>query len=77
MTTTEAEASAETEKVTLRLAGDAMRKVREQARRKGISVNEFLRRALGTEVYFQEQIDSGGRILVEKADKTMREVVLR
>lgn len=73
----EAPVADEPEKVTLRLAGEAMRVVRAQAARKGISINEFMRRAIGTEAYLLDQIEQGGRLLIERADKSIREVVLR
>lgn len=68
---------ADVEKLTFRLGGDAMAEVRRQAAKKGISINEFVRQAIGTEVYLQEKIAQGARILVEDRNHTTREIVLR
>jgi Ribbon-helix-helix protein, copG family len=47
------------------------------ARRRGVSMTEAVRIAIKTEDYIEQQIESGGKILIEKPDKTMREVVFR
>lgn len=64
------------EKVTVRLAARALRNVRRGAAEKGVSLNEFTRQALGTEVYLLEQKRKGARILIEQPDRTLRELVL-
>lgn len=64
------------EKVTVRLAARALRNVRIGAAEKGVSLNEFARQALGTEVYLLEQKRKGARILIERPDKTLSELVL-
>jgi hypothetical protein len=40
-------------------------------------MTEAVRIAIKTEDYIEQQIESGGKILIEKPDKTMREVVFR
>jgi Ribbon-helix-helix protein, copG family len=47
------------------------------ARRRGVSMTEAVRIAIKTEDYIEQQIESGSKILIEKPDKTMREVVFR
>jgi hypothetical protein len=44
---------------------------------KTVSMTEAVRIAIKTEDYIEQQIESGGKILIEKPDKTMREVVFR
>lgn len=68
---------ASVERVTLRLASDAANMLRTKAAEKGMSVNEFMRRAIGTEIYILEQIASGGRVIVERPDKPPVELHLR
>jgi uncharacterized protein (DUF1778 family) len=66
---------AEVEKLTIRLSGDAMQKVRSLASRRGISINEFMRRAISTEAFFLERSLRGARIYVEETGRTTKEVV--
>jgi hypothetical protein len=47
------------------------------ARRRGVSMTEAVRIAIKTEDYIEQQIESGSKILIEKPDKTMCEVVFR
>jgi hypothetical protein len=47
------------------------------ARRRGVSMTEAVRIAIKTEDYIEQQIESGSKILIEKPDKTVREVVFR
>ena len=65
----------EIEKITLRLSGEAMQKVRSLASRKGITINEFMRRAVSTEAFFMERAERGARILIEEQDRTTKEIV--
>lgn len=65
------------EKVNIRFAGDAMKKLREAARKRGVTINEFVRRAVGTEVFLLEEIDKGSHILVEDKNARTREILLR
>lgn len=66
---------AEIEKVTVRLSGEAMQRVRAIAARKGITINEFMRRAVSTEAFIAEETASGGRVLIEGRDARVKEVV--
>jgi metal-responsive CopG/Arc/MetJ family transcriptional regulator len=43
----------------------------------GISQNEALRRAIATEKYLKEELQSGNRILVQKSNNEIRELVFR
>ncbi len=63
------------EKLTVRLSGEAMRRIRALAARKGITINEFMRRAVSTEAFFLEETAVGSRIFVEDKDKGLKEVV--
>jgi hypothetical protein len=63
------------EKVTVRLTGDTMQRVRALATKHGLSINEFMRRAVSTEAFVLEQLGSGARIFVEDKDSRVKEVV--
>lgn len=66
------------EKVTVRLHGEALKDIRKQARELNISVNEYIRRALGTEKYLIDQKNSGHRVFIGDRDNNiLREVVIR
>jgi metal-responsive CopG/Arc/MetJ family transcriptional regulator len=43
----------------------------------GISQNEALRRAIATERYLKEELQGGNRILVQKSNNEIRELVFR
>ena len=48
--------------------------LQEVAERSGLSQNDAIRQALATEVWVQETLDSGGKILVQDNDGVVREV---
>lgn len=74
---TQLKEGAEPERLTLRLSGEAAQAVRQIARDRSLSVNEVIRRAIGTELFFTEAQAKGERILLEDSDKRFREIVLR
>lgn len=65
----------EVEKITVRLSGEAMKRVRALAAAKGITINEFMRRAVSTEAFLVEQSSKGARILLQDDNDKVREVV--
>jgi Ribbon-helix-helix protein, copG family len=82
LTTAEDASMAQTEKsvakrVNVSLSEETIALLQGIARRRGVSMTEAVRIAIKTEDYIEQQIESGGKILIEKPDKTMREVVFR
>lgn len=65
------------ERFSLRLSKDAAKALKANAAKKGMSVNEFARRALGTEIYLLEQIEAGATIIIERPNKPPTELLLR
>lgn len=63
-------------KVTVNLPEEVVQILRKYAEERGITLTEALRRAITHENYFANQIEAGGTVLIEKPDKTIREVVL-
>jgi hypothetical protein len=63
-------------KVTVNLPQEVIEILRNYAEERGITLTEAIRRAITHENYFAEQIEAGGTVLIEKPDKTIREVVL-
>jgi len=64
-------------KTTVNLTPDAINALRELATARGTSVAEVIRRAIWIEKYLHDAVKSGGKILVQDPDKTMKELVLR
>jgi len=76
-TTNEQDDASGIERMSLRLSKDASRLLKASASKKGLSVNEFMRRALGTEIYLLDQIESGATVVIERPGKPPMELVLR
>ena len=64
-------------RLSLSLSADAAGLLEQLAETQGISQNEVIRRSLMTEAYIQQEIQQGSRILIQKADDEIREVVFR
>lgn len=71
------EATSETQRLTLRLSGEAMEAIRKVADKRGLTTTEVIRRAIGTELFLTEAQERGERILLEDSHRRVREVVLR
>jgi hypothetical protein len=63
-------------KVTVNLPDEAVAAIQEYADERGITFTEALRRFVSREKYFNDEIDAGGKLLIEKPDKSLREVVI-
>ncbi len=66
-----------TKRISVSLSPDTVEKLRSLASAKHISFTEALRQSVLDEVYFQEEIAKGGKILIQKPDSTLREIVFR
>jgi predicted transcriptional regulator len=64
-------------RMSVTLSGDAARLLEQLAESQGITQTEALRKAIATESYLQQEVNSGSRILLQKADKEIREVIFR
>ena len=74
----EALAAKDGSRLTLRLSPEANTALdRLCGQRGGVSRAEAIRRAIGTELFIVEQINSGARILLEDKGKNVREIILR
>lgn len=62
--------------MTVNLPEDIVEILRKYAEERGITLTEALRRAITHENYFANEIEAGGTVLIEKPDKSLREVVL-
>jgi predicted transcriptional regulator len=68
---------AEVRKLSVRLNDETVKKLEELARDQGLTLTAALQRAIATEDFVRGQIKQGGKILVEKPNKTFTEVVFR
>jgi predicted transcriptional regulator len=64
-------------RMSITLSSDAAKWLEFLADTQGITQTEALRKAIATEAYIQKEILEGSKILVQKADKEIREVVFR
>ena len=67
----------EGKKLSVRLTPDAAQKLQRLADEQGISLTAALQKAIVTEDFVRDQISAGGKIIVQKPDKTYTEVVFR
>lgn len=64
-------------RMSITLSSDAAKWLELLAESQGITQTEALRKAIATEAYIQKEIAEGSKILIQKADKEIREVVFR
>jgi len=64
-------------KLTVNLTEDAITALRELADGRGISLGQALGQAIADQKYFSDEVSKGGKVLIEKPDQTVREIVLR
>jgi hypothetical protein len=64
-------------KVSVNLTADDVNTLRALAEKRGTTVTETLRRAIGMEKFVEEVTANGGALLVEEKDKTLRHVIIR
>jgi predicted transcriptional regulator len=63
-------------KVTVNLPDEAVKAIQSYADANEITFTEALRRFISREKYFNDEIGSGSKLLIEKPDKSLREVVV-
>ena len=64
-------------RMSISLSGDIARLLEFLADSQGISQNEALRRAIATEAYLLQERQQGTKVLLQKPDKEIREVLFR
>jgi len=66
-----------TKRMSVSLSGDAARLLAYLAETQGITQNEALRKAIATEAYLRQEMEQGAKVLLQKSNKDIREVVFR
>lgn len=64
-------------RLSISLSDDAANLLEFLAQSQGITQNEALRRAIATEAYLLEERKNGTKVLLQKSDKEIREVMFR
>lgn len=64
-------------RISVSLSADAAQLLEYLAQTQGITQNEALRKAIATEAYFLREMKEGSKVLLQKPDKEVREVVFR
>lgn len=64
-------------RMSVSLSPETVQKLEAIAEEKGISFTEALRLAIATEDYIRQEIKNGGKVLIQKKDNTVRELVFR
>lgn len=64
-------------RMSVNLSGDAAQMLEFLAKTQGITQNEALRKAIATEAYLRQEMMQGSKVLLQKSDKEIREVVFR
>jgi Ribbon-helix-helix protein, copG family len=66
-----------TKRMSIGLSGETVELLEFLADSQGISQNEAIRRAIATDVYFLKERLEGSKVLIQKSDKEIREVLFR
>jgi adenine C2-methylase RlmN of 23S rRNA A2503 and tRNA A37 len=69
-------ADAASDKLTLRLSPDARQALEWMANKRGVTLGEVIRRAIGTEKFLIEETDRGGTVLIEEKSGRVKQLVL-
>lgn len=64
-------------RMSISLSGDAARMLEFLAESQGITQNEALRKAIATEAYFHQERSQGTKILLQRLNQEVREVLFR
>ena len=67
----------QTQRVSVSLPLDAIEKLDKIASRHGITMTDAIRRAIATEAYINNEIQENSKILIQKSDNSLIEVVFR
>lgn len=63
-------------KITVNLPEEAVQAIQAYADARGITFTEALRQFISRQKYFNDEIGAGSKLLIEKPDKSLREVVV-
>jgi predicted transcriptional regulator len=64
-------------KVTVSLSQEAVDALNQIADSRGVSLTEALRQAIASEKFLSDEVSKGSKILVERPNQPVREIVIR
>lgn len=64
-------------KLTVNLPDSTVEKIKKMAAARGITVTEALRQVIENQGYLHEEMIQGSKLLIEKPDRQIRELVIR
>ena len=67
----------EKRKLTVNLSDEAVTALEAISAQRGVSVTEVLRQAIASEKFLNDEVSKGAKILVERPNQPLREIVLR
>jgi len=62
-------------KITVNLPDNTVSSLKEIAESRGITVTEALRQTIESQQFLDNEIQRGGKVLVEKPDQTTRQII--
>ena len=62
------------EAVTVELSPELLKALGQMARQRGVTANAVLQQAIATEKFLDNEVRAGGKVIVEKPDRTFRPV---
>ena len=68
---------AKAKRMTVSLSPETVEKLEKIAEEKDITFTEALRLAIATENYIRNEIKNGSKVLIQRKDKSLREIVFR
>jgi predicted transcriptional regulator len=67
----------ETKKLTVNLPEGVLAELKRLAELRNTTITSTLRRAIATESFVTQELESGGKLLIQKPDATIREIVIQ
>lgn len=68
---------AEAKRLSVALKTDASKMLDEITESSGMTISQAIHRAIATEFYIRQEIEDGSKILVQKSNEEIREVIFR
>jgi metal-responsive CopG/Arc/MetJ family transcriptional regulator len=69
--------TADSKRINVALPPDMVQKLNDLAKHRGTTGSHVVRQAIATEDYLRNEIKQGGRVLIEKPDGSLREIVFK
>lgn len=64
-------------KTSINLPTDAVETLKKLAAKRGSTMADVIRQAISTEKFLEETVSTGGKVLIEEKDKSIRQLLIR